>query len=123
MTESEVAARAASYTKAAGLDAPEETLLTCARRALAEAASICGAPAAPDSLLEETAALAAGYCLMLPQDTAQGEAGAQAVSVKEGDTQVQFSEAETPGALRRRLAEELTEGARRDCARWRRLIW
>ena len=60
---------------------------------------------------------------MLPQDAAQGETGAQAVSVKEGDTQVQFSEAETPGALRRRLAEELTEGARRDCARWRRLIW
>ena len=64
----------------------------------------CRAEGMRGMMTRETAALAAGYCLMLPQDAAQGETGAQAVSVKEGDTQVQFSEAETPGELRRRLA-------------------
>ena len=70
---------------------------------------------------EETGALAAGYYLLFPGASSAG--GGEAVSVKEGDTQVQFSEENAPPAMRRRLAEDLIDGARRDCTRWRRLIW
>lgn len=121
MTEQEVADRARPYVTAAGAETRENDLLTAARRALCEAAALCSAEEAPDSLLEETGALAAGLYLLFPG--AEGADTAQAVSVKEGDTQVQFSEEHSPGALRRSLARDLIDGARRDCARWRRLIW
>lgn len=121
MTEQEVADRARSYVTAAGAEVREEDLLTASRRALREAAALCNAKEAPDSLLEETGALAAGLYLLFPG--AEGINAGQAVSVKEGDTQVQFSEENSPGALRRALARDLIDGARRDCARWRRLIW
>ena len=121
VTPQAAAERARAYVTAAGAEVREDELLTASARAVAEVTNLCGGPFAPDSLLEETASLAAGYYLLLPDGAA--DAAGQAVSGKEGDTQVQYSEENAPPAMRRRLAEDLIDGARRDCTRWRRLIW
>ena len=120
VTAQQAAERARAYVTAAGAEVREDDLLTAAERAVCEVMNLCGGTFAPDSLLEETGALAAGYYLLFP---GASSAGGEAVSVKEGDTQVQFSEENAPPAMRRRLAEDLIDGARRDCTRWRRLIW
>lgn len=121
VTAQQAAERARAYVTAAGAEVREDDLLTAAERAVCEVMNLCGGTFAPDSLLEETGALAAGYYLLFPGASSSG--AGEAVSVKEGDTQVQFSEENAPPAMRRRLAEDLIDGARRDCTRWRRLIW
>lgn len=121
VTAQQAAERARAYVTAAGTEVREDDLLTAAERAVCEVTNLCGGTFAPDSLLEETGALAAGYYLLFPGASSSG--AGEAVSVKEGDTQVQFSEENAPPAMRRRLAEDLIDGARRDCTRWRRLIW
>ena len=121
VTAQQAAERARAYVTAAGAEVREDDLLTTAERAVCEVTNLCGGTFAPDSLLEETGALAAGYYLLFPGASSSG--AGEAVSVKEGDTQVQFSEENAPPAMRRRLAEDLIDGARRDCTRWRRLIW
>ena len=111
VTAQQAAERARAYVTAAGAEVREDDLLTAAERAVCEVTNLCGGTFAP----------AAGYYLLFPGASSSG--AGEAVSVKEGDTQVQFSEENAPPAMRRRLAEDLIDGARRDCTRWRRLIW
>ena len=115
MREEELAARAAEYVRAAGGQAWEEALLTAARRALWEVKNACALPQLPEGLWEEAAAL----CLQAASPA--GEAAP--LSVREGDTQVQFSGEDLPGPKRAALAAELCAGARRAFARYRRLVW
>ncbi len=74
VTAQQAAERARAYVTAAGAEVREDDLLTAAERAVCEVMNLCGGTFAPDSLLEETGALAAGYYLLFPGASSAGAA-------------------------------------------------